>query len=181
MNIALATQPASQMTLLRRLFARDAATPDPLYRAIVARARDPAWYMDGAVADTPTGRFDLVAVLTALLLLRLEREGEAGRRWSVGLTEAFVDDMRANLREMGTSEPGLGKAVGRLVGALGGRVAALRQALAEGDLSPAVQRNIFHETEPGAEVVARVSERLSSFARGLAERPIATIVAGELP
>ncbi|MGQ0558441.1 MAG: ubiquinol-cytochrome C chaperone family protein [Sphingosinicella sp.] len=168
------------MTLLRRLFARDAAAIDPLYRAIVARARDSAWYVEGAVPDTPTGRFDLVAALTALVLLRLEPEGEAGRSWSVALTEAFVDDMRANLREMGTSEPGLGKAVGRLVRALGGRIKAFRRALDEEDFEPAVRRNIFHDSEPASAALAEVSKRLSSFAKALDERPLAGIVAGEL-
>ena len=42
-----------------------------LYGAIVAQARDPAFYLDYAVADTPDGRYELIALHLILTLNRL--------------------------------------------------------------------------------------------------------------
>ena len=41
----------------------------PLYRAVVAAARDPLWYREGGVSDTINGRFDMLAAVLALVLL----------------------------------------------------------------------------------------------------------------
>ena len=46
----------------------------PLYAAIVARARQPHWYEAGAVPDTIDGRFDMIAAVLAMVLIRLEAE-----------------------------------------------------------------------------------------------------------
>ena len=79
-------------------------TLEPLYRAIVERGRDPFWYRDGRVPDTLDGRFDMIAALVALVLLRIEAEGEAAAPRSILLTEAFIDDMDASLRQIGVGE-----------------------------------------------------------------------------
>ena len=80
-----------QMGLIQRMFGRkaDPATAmQPLYDQVVARAREPHWYEAGAVPDTMDGRFDMIAALLSLVLLRLEPEEEA-RQESVWLTELF--------------------------------------------------------------------------------------------
>ena len=80
------------MSFLQRIFGgkRERAAWAPLYGAIVAEGRDPFWYRAGGVPDTIDGRFDLVAAVTALVLLRLEALGPAGRAPAVLLTETFV-------------------------------------------------------------------------------------------
>ena len=94
------------MSFLQRLFGRGDRRKacEPLYRTIVALARDPAWYRDGQVPDTIDGRFDMVAAVTALALLRLEAEGEAAREASALLTEAFVADMDARTARGGDTD-----------------------------------------------------------------------------
>ena len=47
-----------------------------LYDAVVSEARRPAWYREGAVADSMDGRFAVLSSLTALTILRLEDGGE---------------------------------------------------------------------------------------------------------
>ena len=67
------------MSILERLFPdkKQRAALAPLYAAIVAEGRDPFWYRDGGVPDTIDGRFDMIAAITALVMLRLEAEGDA--------------------------------------------------------------------------------------------------------
>ena len=132
------------MSFVHRLFgrAREREALLPLYEALVREARDPAWYRDGTVPDTLEGRFDMVASVLALVLLRLEAEGEAARRESVLLTEIFIDDMDASLRELGTGDMMVGKKVGKLVGALGGRLGSFRDSAG---FEAAVRRNVFRD------------------------------------
>lgn len=167
------------MSLLQRIFGetRQRAALTPLYRAVVAEGRDPAWYRDGRVPDTMDGRFDMIAAVTALVLLRLEAAGEPGRDPSVLLTELFIQDMDSTLRQLGIGDHVVGKHVGQMMSALGGRLAAFRGAA---DYQAAVRRNIFHEAPPSDEAVALVARRLTALARGLDSLPLGTLLEGRL-
>ncbi len=166
------------MSLISRLLraTKPRETLDPLYRAIVAAGRNPAWYREGGVPDTIDGRFDMVAALTALVLLRLEAE-EAGRQPSVLLTELFIADMDSSLRQIGIGDYVVGKHVGRMMGALGGRLAALREAADSEALTAAVERNIFRGEPPSPEALAFVSARLDAFRTELAAMPMDQLLA----
>lgn len=171
------------MALFDRLFGstrrRDALAP--LYRAIVAEARDPGWYTAGAAPDTQEGRFDMLAAVLTLVLIRLEREGERFASESALLTEAFIADMDAQLRESGVGDVGVGKQVGRMMGALGGRLAAYREGLEGGDLTGALTRNLYRNDPPAADALRFVETRLRGLAGRLEAMDAAAIVAGALP
>jgi cytochrome b pre-mRNA-processing protein 3 len=171
------------MSLIQRIFGgtRQRAALQPLYAAVVARGRAPAWYREGQVPDTIEGRFDMIAAILSLVLLRLEQEGEATRNQSVLLTEIFIDDMDGTLRQIGIGDYVVGKHVGRMMGALGGRLTALRAGRAEGSLTGAVTRNIFHETPPSGAAAAFVAGGLERFAAALDAAPVDTVLAGDLP
>lgn len=171
------------LPLLKRLFGRsdrrDALAP--LYGALIAAARNPFWYREGGVPDSVQGRFDMVAAVTALALLRLEAEGEAGRGPAVLLTELFVDDIDASLRQIGIGDYVVGKHVGRAMGALGGRLAGFRAAPAGSEaFVEAVRRNVFHEAPPCDEALAAAAGRLAGLARALAEPPLDGILEGRI-
>lgn len=171
------------MSFLQRLFGRtdERAALGPLYGAIVAAGREPYWYREGQVPDTMDGRFDMIAALTALVLLRLEAEGEPGRRPSVLLTEIFIDDMDGTLRQLGVGDHVVGKHVGRMMSALGGRLAAFRDARAHGDFAAAARRNIFHDAAPPGQGEALVAARLAGFSRGLDAAAAEVLLGGGLP
>jgi cytochrome b pre-mRNA-processing protein 3 len=185
MNIAEPAQAAlpfeDELNFFRRIFGsrsdRDALAP--LYSALVERGRDPFWYRNG-VPDTLDGRFDMIAAVTAIALLRLEAEGESARNASILLTEMFVADMDSSLRQIGIGDYVVGKHVGRMMGALGGRLTAFRAGLAKGDLGPATLRNIFHESPPGPACLEAVAAELAVFAAMLAAIPIAQLLQGKL-
>jgi cytochrome b pre-mRNA-processing protein 3 len=154
----------------------------PLYRSAVAAARAPLWYRDGEVPDTVDGRFDMLAAILALVLLRLDAEGDRARRESVWLTECFIDDMEGSVREFGTGDLMVGKRVGQLVGALGGRLSAFRDAIDQGGgFEAAVIRNIFHEAPPSPAAPRFVAERLERFQAALPAIGLDGLLAGKLP
>jgi cytochrome b pre-mRNA-processing protein 3 len=172
------------LSLIQRLFGdkRTRAEYRPLYDAIVATGRDARWYREGQVPDTLDGRFDMVAALLALVLLRLEADGAAPREASALVTEIFIDDMDGSLRQIGIGDFVVGKHVGRMVSALGGRLTAFRSALASGgELTAPVTRNIFHDAPPSPEAVAFVAKGLQRFRDGLAALPLDRLLAGALP
>jgi cytochrome b pre-mRNA-processing protein 3 len=168
------------MTLLDRLFRpspdpRDALRP--LWDAVIAAAREPAWYAEAGVADSVEGRFDMVVLVLAAVLLRLERGGEglAGAR----LTEWFVEDMDGQLRQSGVGDLVVGKHVGKLMATLGGRIGALREALPAGGaaLAQAIERNTTLVPAAGPEAVA---ERIARLHARLEAMPMPELLAGRL-
>lgn len=150
----------------------------PLYTAIIAAARQPHWYVAGGVPDTREGRFDMVAALLSLTLLRLEQDREQNQP-SVYLTELFVEDMDGQLRQIGIGDMIVGKHIGRIMSALGGRLGAYRAALkGEDSWEAVVTRNIWGGEEPEVARRNHVVEELKQFATGLDAMTPAQIVAG---
>jgi cytochrome b pre-mRNA-processing protein 3 len=183
-DFAPAARPtASRGTWLQRLSRRRRERDKllPLYEAVVAVGRDPFWYRDGGVPDTVDGRFDMIAAVTAILLIRMEAiAGDEARGASVMLTELFIDDMDESLRQIGIGDYVVGKHIGRMVGALGGRLGAFRQAAADGDYLTPVRRNIFDDAPASEAAAALVAARLQGLARAVGDVPLERLVAGEL-
>ena len=152
------------MTLLKRLFGKGEPDPKlkliPLYNQIVAKAREPHWYINGQVPDSIDGRFDMVASILSLVLLRLEDGGDYALDMA-RLTEVFVDDMDGQLREVGIGDMIVGKHIGQIMSAVGGRLGALRSALADtAELDEAIVRNIYRGVAPEAGPLAHTRQAL---------------------
>ena len=154
------------MNFFRNLFRREADPKEqlrPLWHQLVKVARSRDLYADCKVADTLDGRFDMLSTVLALAMLRLERD-PATVPAAARLTELFVDDMDGQLREAGIGDPTVGKKLGKLVSALGGRTGALREALAEKDnakLTAAIERNVTFAEGGSPECVATKVRRFS--------------------
>lgn len=170
------------MGFLQRIFGakQQRSQLEPLYTAIVARAREPAWYLEGGVPDTIDGRFDMIAAMLALVLIRLEQDGD--REAPTLLAEIFIDDMEGSVRQIGIGDLMVGKHVGKMVGALGGRLTAFRSAAAQGEgFEEVVRRNIFHDAPPSAGALAFVTSGLLAFYQGLQRLPGTALRSGSLP
>ncbi|HEV2078278.1 MAG TPA: ubiquinol-cytochrome C chaperone family protein [Allosphingosinicella sp.] len=172
------------MSILSRIFKgrNDRDSYRPLYDRAVALGRDRSWYQEGKVPDTLDGRFDMIAAVLALVLLRLEREGPEGAEASVLVAELFIADMDGSVRQMGIGDLMVGKHVGKMMGALGGRLTAFREAIHAGSgFEAPVRRNIFHDSPPSQAEVEFVSSRLAQLHRTLEQKPLASLLAGEIP
>jgi len=173
------------MSLLASLFNRGDAKNTgraplrPLYAAIVARAREPHWYEAGAVPDTIDGRFDMVVAVLSLVLLRMEAldlQGESAR-----LTEIFVEDMDGQIRQIGFGDLVVGKQIGKMMSALGGRLSAYRDGLSgEARLGDAIGRNIFRGEAPEPAALAHVEAGLRTLAATLEALSADALLAGRL-
>jgi cytochrome b pre-mRNA-processing protein 3 len=144
--------------MISGLFARLTGQPkrgQPLFDAAVAEARRPHWFAQGQVPDTLEGRFAMLSTVLALMIVRLEQSGPDGEAATVGLTERFVEAMDAEIRQMGLSDPKLGRQVRSLVGALATRIEHWRSAIGDGgDWTAAVLRSVYRGNSPGPEALA---------------------------
>ncbi|WP_310533437.1 ubiquinol-cytochrome C chaperone family protein [Novosphingobium sp.] len=169
------------MSLFKRLLrpkGDDLSAYRPLWHRVVELSRDPAWYRDAGIADTVPGRFDAITLILCTVLLRMERD-EALIEPSVRLTELFVDDMDGQLRQSGVGDMVVGKHMGRLMSALGGRLGAYRDGLAAADSAPleeAIARNVTLNEGSDPAVAAGMMRKLNE---ALAAKDGAALLVGD--
>jgi len=171
------------MSFFSKIFSRNNpnAKMQPLYNGIVSEGRQLAWYEEAQVPDSLDGRFDMIAAIFSLVLIRLEKEGNRGQELA-WLTEIFISDMDGQLRQIGIGDMIVGKHVGRIMGALGGRVGAYRNALEQGaDLRDAIVRNIFRGEKPDNAALDILASQLTAYHAALQDRDADEIIAGQLP
>ena len=171
------------MSFFKRLLGQAEAHPRealrPLYDQVVAKAREPHWYEIGQVPDTVDGRFDMLAAILALVLLRLEDAPELAQD-SVYLTEVFVNDMDGQLREIGIGDMVVGKHIGRMMSSLGGRIGALRgDGEDTGAFDDAIARNIYRGASVDAAAADHVREALLDAKARLAIIAPTALLAGD--
>jgi cytochrome b pre-mRNA-processing protein 3 len=129
-----------------------------LLEAVQAASRRPAFFGDSRIPDTLEGRFELMALNGALMLIRLKSEPGAAP-----LAQAFTDGMfssfDAGLREAGIGDLSVPKQMRKLAGAFYGRLNAYAEALGqngEAALAAAIGRNVFaFEAHPFAGAIAQ--------------------------
>lgn len=169
------------MFSLRKFFRPD---PDPrealrpLWNAVIAAARQPHWYEGGGAPDTLDGRFDMVSLITALVLHRIDEDPDHAAA-GVHLTELFVNDMDGQMRQIGFGDMVVGKQIGRMVGALGGRLGAYRAPDGSPELRAALVRNLWRGQEPPAAALDHVMGEVARLRAALAAMPVAELVAAD--
>lgn len=173
------------MRLWEKLTGRKPENPAAaLYQAVVARGREPHWYEAGAVPDTVNGRFDMIASVLGIVMLRIEHDPTAAET-TARLTECFVDDMDGQLRQIGIGDVVVGKGIGKMMALLGGRIGAYRDALADdaapGALEAALLRNLYRGEDPGVDALAHTEAALREFRARLAEVSHDDLLAGRMP
>lgn len=171
--------------IFSRLFSRSEpeSAARTLYAGIVAQARQPALYVQGGVADTLEGRFEMVVLHAALVMRRLRGEAQDGQDLAQGVFDTMFVDMDHSLREIGVGDLSVGKKVRSMAEAFYGRARVYDEALnAEGDdrarlLAGALARNVFRTETPDAQARALACYVLATDRR-LADMPADALLAG---
>src|SRR5262245_37749973 len=173
-------------SMFQRLFGRqrhaNRAIADALYSAIVAAARQPVFYSDWNVPDTPLGRFEMLSVHMFLFLDRMRHEGAASREIAQVLTDEFFRDVEHSLRELGIGDLGVPKRMKKLARMFYGRATAYAGALERSDraeLAAARARNVMPDIAdwPAADALAAY---MMAADRSLSVQPLGAILAGEI-
>jgi cytochrome b pre-mRNA-processing protein 3 len=156
------------------------ATIDRLYGAIVAQAREPAFFREHGVPDTVDGRFEMVVLHVFLVLHRLKAESEERRELGQTLFNLLFADFDRALRELGVADTKVPKKIREMGQAFYGRIKAYDEALAGGEgraLEEALARNVLaDETADTAELASYVR----AAAAGIAAIPYETLAGGSI-
>ena len=168
-----------------KLFNRSSGTEEAaigLYRTLVEKARDPAFYARLSVPDTVNGRFDMVVIHAMLVLRRLRGGGSDVDRTGQALLELLFRDMDQSLREMGVGDMGIARHIKRMAKALFGRAAVYETGL-DGDpatLTRALSENLYRQSAPAADHLAAMADYMRRAAAHVGQQAIAAIVAGKV-
>lgn len=167
---------------LAALFNRKSrAAVQALYGAIVATARNPAFYAEWGVPDTLDGRFELIALHAFLAIRRLKQSGD-NAAFAQALFDTMFADLDRNLREMGVGDLSVGRQVKTMAKAFYGRVVAYERGLAGSDsLDDALHRNLYGTVTPEVAQVATAAAYVRRQARALDAAPVGSLLAGEFP
>ncbi|WP_173931336.1 ubiquinol-cytochrome C chaperone family protein [Chelativorans sp. Marseille-P2723] len=155
---------------------------DALYGEIVAAARQPRFYSEWQVADTPLGRFEMLSLHLFLFLHRLRSGKDDLREVAQEVTDQFFTDVDHSLRELGIGDLGVPKRMKKLARMFYGRLSAYGEAIDAGDveaLAAALKRNIAPEREAWNEAEVLAAYVLEAY-RALAEQSDSDILAGHL-
>lgn len=150
----------------RRRRQRNAA--EALYAAAVESARHPALFRAYGVPDTFDGRFEMVLLHLFPIIHRL-LPPDADPKLAQLVSEVFVEDSDAALREMGVGDLTVPKRMKKLYSSFAGRMSAYSDALAKGDaeLADAVARNVYPHG-PAEPCVSAMTRYLQSLLAALA-------------
>ena len=153
-----------------------------LYSSVVAQARQPYFYTDLAVPDTPDGRYDMIMIHAFLLLHRLKRDWPNTREISQAVFDIMFEDMDKSLREMGAGDVGIGRRIKEMAKGFYGRIAAYEDGLNRDDdsLNLALQRNVYRQSIAEDDQVRALSSYMRREAVNLSNQPIEALLTGKL-
>lgn len=155
---------------------------DRVYEAVVARARQPALYLQGGLPDTVLGRYEALGIEVLLLLSRCrgERELEA---FAQDIVDRFMLDMDHSLREIGIGYQSVPKRMRKLANRFYTRVAGYERALAARDtvgLAAALELQAYGDEEPPNGGPAYLAEHMVRTADEYAGVPTAVLLTGRI-
>ena len=154
--------------MILSLFSRKAKANEAitvaLYDAIVAAARQPHFYSELDVPDTPLGRYEMLSLHVFLFMRRVKDRNDALRSIGQEVTDEFFRDVDHSLRELGIGDAGVPKRMKRLARMFYGRIESYDKALGNDDhpaLVAALARNVRPDNDAwtGASALAAYVER----------------------
>ena len=155
---------------------------DSLYEQIVAAARQPRFYADWLVPDTPTGRFGMLWLHMLQFVRRSRHRTEALGAIAQETVDMFFTEIDHSLRELGISDTGVPRRMKKLARMFYGRTQTYTQALEAGDrtaMAEALARNVA-PADPAWSGADDLAAYALAADRALALQSDAAIVAGNI-
>lgn len=163
--------------------APEALVARALFTEAMAAARTPEFYMQGGVADSIDGRFDLVVVHLILVMHRLKREGEEGKDLAQRLFDIAFANFDEALREMGVGDLTVPKRIRKMAEAFYGRIEVYEDALAKGGepaFAEALRRNLYRGKDVSEPALAWTAETVLGFLARLEASTRADLLSGQI-
>lgn len=158
-----------------------------LYGATAKQARQPEFYITGGVPDTIDGRFDLLSLHIALIMLRLRDEKvQDAARMRQHLFDFFGADLDRNLRELGVGDMGIARRIKLMGQGFYGRLAAYQAALAQPEsvriaaVMTALDKNLYGTVPTAPEALRRMADYVVRTETVLRSFPLVKLLNGTI-
>jgi len=158
-------------------------TARELYGSIVTQARAPIFYSAWGVPDTPAGRCEMVMLHLSAVLDRLTQEDSEGLALARALSEAFIADMDANMRELTFGDLAVPREIKRTAAALFDRHGAYRRALEGRQPAPllgVIEAEMAYLVPAGRLDAARLAHYMLEVAQCMTRQSGSALLAGRL-
>ncbi|GAA0534801.1 cytochrome b pre-mRNA-processing protein 3 [Rhizomicrobium palustre] len=147
------------------------------YAGIVARSREPFFFVTLAVPDSFDGRFDLLTLHAYLVLSRLKEEGRT--KLAQALVDRLFTAFDEALRELGAGDIAMGRRMKQMADAFYGRLAAYEAATDPATMGEALVRNLYRGELPAC--IGAVADYVLAAKQILKVSPDGGVDFGPLP
>lgn len=156
-----------------------------LYDQLSLAAREPSLYGLGKVADTPDGRFELLALHAAVVFTRLSKRGEQAEETSQEVFDILFSTMDHALRELGVGDISVGKRIRKLAESFYGRLAAYHDGIQGGEakfeaLTQAIATHVLETNDPTHPLAVVLAKRVVAWADKLEQQSDMDLMAGRM-
>jgi cytochrome b pre-mRNA-processing protein 3 len=173
--------------MLARLFRKKSIkrAARSLYDYLSAVAREPALYGPGRVADSPDGRFELLALFASVFFTRLSKRGEQADETAQEVFDILFSGMDHALRELGVGDISVGKRIRKLAESFYGRMAVYHDCIARSGeepaaLSQAIGRHVLEQADGDHPFAAILAQRTLDWAALLEQQSDADLLSGQI-
>ena len=137
--------------------------PNIIYQKIVEFSRDKIFYIKYNVPDTIDGRFDMLVLITVIIVFRLSKIKNEGKELSQKIFDIIFKDLDFSLRELGAGDVSVTNNMKKLISSYMGRQKVYTKAFKNGDdqfLALAFKNNIFRNNNQKEKLLLSLSRKI---------------------
>jgi cytochrome b pre-mRNA-processing protein 3 len=156
-----------------------------IYDQLSLAARAPELYGLGKVADTPDGRFELLALHSAVVFTRLSKRGEQAEETSQEVFDILFSAMDHALRELGVGDISVGKRIRKLAESFYGRLAVYHDGISgtaenRDSLIVAIATHVLEDPEKGLFFAEKLAARAVEWSASLNAQSDEALLSGDM-
>ena len=137
--------------------------PNDIYQKIVNFSRNKIFYTKYSVPDTIDGRFDMLVLITIIVVHRLSKIKNEGVELSQKIFDIVFKDMDYSLRELGAGDVSVANNMKKLISSYMGRQKIYLKAFKSEDekfLALALKNNIFRNKDQKKNLILLLSKNI---------------------
>ena len=134
-----------------------------IYKKIVKFSRNKMFYTKYKVPDTIDGRFDMLVLITIIVVFRLSKIKNDGIKLSQNIFDVVFRDLDFSLRELGAGDVSVSNNMKKLISSYMGRQKIYVKAFKNNDekiLTLAFKNNIFRNNSQKENLISLLSKKI---------------------
>ena len=137
--------------------------PNNIYQKIVTFSRNKIFYTKYKVPDTIDGRFDMLVLITIIIVFRLSKINGEGIKLSQKIFDIIFKDLDFSLRELGAGDVSVANNMKKLISSYMGRQKIYLKSFKNNDekfLAKAFKNNIYRNNNQKQNLILLLSKNI---------------------